>query len=1111
MLIDENRLHSRVSLRDRLRSLASACTLPFCLALAAWSGLGTLVAHAEQMLFTRLGKEAGLSQGSVLAIQQDRRGFVWIGTEDGLIRYDGYELMHVVRDRKDANSLPNNWVAALAIEPSTGRLYVGTEGGGVAWRDELDGRFHALTTRDGKPVLDPQARVRTLTFDRRGRLWIGTRGSGALVVDLAKNEARTLRRDPAQPASLADDSVFQFVEDAEGRMWVASQGGLDRVAEDGYVEAWTPKLRAALPDGANPKVNALRLDDRGTLWIGTDAGLLRRDSATGALGLLRHSTDPASLPDDRVLAILQDRGQRLWVGTANGLGLLDRRNEKFQVFRNDPADAASLPDDNVVSLLEDASGLLWVGTKTGGLARWNPRSWSFGHHRLDGPVRGVTSFAEDGRGVLWLGTFGGGLVAVDRRTGATTRYGRTGPRAIGDDNVMALALDDQDRVWVATMRAGVARLDPATGSVQQFLPDPDDPNALPVPGVMSLLHDSRGNVWVGTFGGGLARIDGRTGKVQRYPTLRDGPGGLSADRATALAEDHAGLIWIGTDGGGLDVLDPSTGTFRRYAHSPDDPRSLSANTVYSVHVDAQGRVWIGTRGGGLDLAVGAPLSRQGLQFENHSESDGLPNSTVYGIVSDGAGRLWVSTNRGLSRFDPRTKQFLNFRRSHGLQGDEFNFGAHYGSPSGELFFGGADGYNAFYPERLTFNDRPPPVVLTDVLKLNVPAELGVQHDSLQSVHFGYRDDVLTFRFAALDFTAPGENRYAYKLEGFDPDWVQAGTNRQVTYTNLDGGQYVFRVRAANSDGAWSGDALALRVNVEPAPWATWWAYSLYVLGGMLALWSVWAAQQRRVEREAGFTRRLRMEVEARTAELALRNEQLENANQQLQEASVTDPLTGLGNRRALQETVEAMLSTARAGDPNGVAGTRFVLMVVDLDRLKPINDQHGHEAGDRVLVQVAEILRTVSRTSDRVVRWGGDEFVVLCRDADMVIASTLAERVRSALAKQIFRIGDGQVARTSCSIGFAPYPFAPHAPEHLDWEDSLALADAALYDAKRTRNSWVGWSGTLRTTQVPQLLEAVERDAAALEEGGFLDVRRRATTFEDTVDNLVAFKGSGDR
>jgi diguanylate cyclase (GGDEF)-like protein len=1069
--------------------------------------LAVPAAHAEQMLFSRLGSEAGLSQGSVLAMQQDVRGFMWIGTEDGLIRYDGYDLQHVVRDRKDPESLPNNWVSALAIEPGTGRLWVATEGGGIAWRDSSDGRFRAPAGKDGKPLVDPQSRVRSMMFDSRGRLWLGTRGAGVQVLDLATHSVRTYRHD-AEESALSDDSVFQMLEDGEGRVWVATQSGLDRIAVDGRVEYFAARLRALVPGAANVKVNALRLDDRGTLWIGTDSGLFHHEPATGALAVLRHAaTDPTSLPDDRVLTLLQDRGQRLWVGTFAGLSLLDRRNLRFETYRHDPADSSSLPDNYIVSLYEDASGLLWVGTKSGGIARWNPRSWSFGHHRIGAAAGNVTSFVEDSRGVTWIGTFGEGLFALDRRTGVTKRYGRTGAESIGDDNVMALTIDARDRVWVATMRAGVTRIDARTGRVDRFEAKADDPESLPAPGVMSLLHDSRGNVWVGTFGGGVARIDGSTDRVRRYPTVR-GSDGDSADRATALAEDHAGLIWIGTDGGGLDVLDPATGAFRRYAHSPSDPRSVSANTVYAIHVDAQGRVWVGTRSGGLDLAIGAPLSRKGLQFENYSEAEGLPNSTVYGVESDGAGRLWLSTNRGLARFDVRRKAFTGFRRSHGLQGDEFNFGSHYRSPSGELFFGGANGYNAFYPDRLSFNERAPAVVLTDVLKLNLPAKLGAEPDALDRVHFDYRDDVLTFRFAALDFTAPAENRYQYKLEGFDPDWVQAGTNRQVTYTNLDGGRYVFRVRAANSDGAWSDDSFALKVNVDSPPWATWWAYGLYTLAGLLALWSVWAAQQRRLEREAAFNRRLQLEVDARTAELALRNDQLHVANRQLREASVTDPLTGLGNRRALHETIDSMLNTARAGDPNGIAGTRFVLMVIDLDRLKPINDQHGHEAGDRVLTQVAESLRTVSRSSDTVVRWGGDEFVMLCRDADMVIASTLAERVRAALAKQIFRVGDGAVARTSCSIGFAPYPFVPEAPEHLDWEDSLALADAALYDAKRTRNSWVGWSGTRRTPQVPKLLEAVERDPGALEKDGFLDVRRRSPTFDDTVDNMVAFKST---
>jgi diguanylate cyclase (GGDEF)-like protein len=1067
--------------------------------------------RAEEMLFTRLGPEAGLSQGAVLAIRQDRAGFMWFGTEDGLIRYDGSDLRHVVRDRKDPTSLPNNWVSAIALEPRSGRVFVGTEGGGLAVRDPQDGRFHAPTDAAGRPLVDAEARVRTLAFDRRGRLWVGTRGAGAAVVDLESRTVRMLVPDPASAASLSDGAVFQFVEDGDA-MWVATQAGLDRVGSDGRIERFGPALASALHVDGGVKVNALVCDDRGALWIGTDLGLVRRDPGTGALRVLKHSSDdPASLADDRVQVLLEDTEQRLWVGTVGGLGLLDRRTLKFESFRHDAADASTLPDSNVVSLYEDASGLLWVGTKTGGIARWNPRSWSFGHRRLPGASPGTTSFAVDARGTLWIGTFGDGLFGFDRRTGDVRRYGRAGTGGLGDDNVMALAVDARDRLWIGTMRAGVVRLDPATGRLDRFLPDPATPAALPVPGVMSLLPDSHGNVWVGTFGGGLARIDGTRDVVTRFPTARDGRPGLSAERATALAEDRSGLIWIGTDGGGLDVLDPVTGTFRHYDHANSDPHSLSAHTVYALHVDVQGRVWIGTRGGGLDLATGAPLSQPGLKFENLSEADGLPNSTVYGIESDLAGRLWLSTNRGVVSYDPRSRRIQGFRRSHGLQGDEFNFGAHYRSAAGEMFFGGSNGYNAFFPERLRFNDRPPPVVLTDVLKLNAPLGGRTPPDALTEAHFGYRDSVLTFKFAALDFTAPSENRYQYRLDGFDSEWVDAGQNRQVTYTNLAGGRYAFHVRAANSDGAWSGDHVALRIVIDPPPWATWWAYALYTILFGLALAAVWASQQRRVHREAGFKVRLQQEVDARTAELALRNEQLETANRQLQEASVTDPLTGLGNRRALHDTVASMLAVAARTGQGGAPGPRFVLMVIDLDRLKPINDQYGHEAGDRVLKQVAETLRGVSRASDRVVRWGGDEFVVLCRDADLALAGALAERFRSALAKQIFRIGDGAVARTSCSIGFAPYPFVPHVAGSLDWEDSLALADGALYEAKRTRNTWVGWCGTLKTLQVENLLQAVEQDPQALEAGGYLEVRRRTSSFEDTVDSMLAFKGPGDR
>jgi diguanylate cyclase (GGDEF)-like protein len=616
---------------------------------------------------------------------------------------------------------------------------------------------------------------------------------------------------------------------------------------------------------------------------------------------------------------------------------------------------------------------------------------------------------------------------------------------------------------------------------------------------MSLMRDTRGRIWVGTYGGDLAMIDPRTDRVVRYPHGGGDAPGLSNDRATALAEDRTGLIWIGTDGGGLDVLDPASGRFAHFVHDPNDANSLSADTVYAVHVDDTGGIWLGTRGGGLDRVVGIPFGKEPLRFVNISETDGLTNNTVYGIESDVSGKLWVSTNLGLSSIRPAERSIRSFRRSHGLQADEFNFGAHFRGPDGELYFGGANGYNAFFPERLQLNEKPPPVVLTGVATLNTHAY--PTPEILHEVDLGYRDPVVTFQFAALDFAGPAENRYAYRLDGFDSDWVDAGSGRQATYSHLNGGNYVFRVRAANSDGRWNETPLEVRLHVAPPPWATWWARTLYASALFALVFFIWRGQRQRLRREAAYAERLRREVAARTAELAERNQDMERANRQLREASVSDSLTGLGNRRRLHEAMEELLHPP-GGAANPAPWPAFVLMVVDLDFLKPINDQYGHKGGDVVLIGVADILRREFRAADLIVRWGGDEFVVVCMNSDIASASMLAERVRASVAKQIFRVGEGLVARTSCSIGFAQVPFIPSHPHLVDWQQSLSIADLALYHAKRDRNSWMGWAGTEKAAQLPSVVTALSADPLEMEQEEFVTVRRRPWNPEETVDRL---------
>jgi diguanylate cyclase (GGDEF)-like protein len=1036
------------------------------------------------MIFARLGGDDGLSHGAITAIVQDARGFLWFGTEDGLDRYDGYELRHYFH---------NDWISALARDPR-GSLWAGSDGGGVVWRDEAGG-FRTPATAES--MHNTEDRVRALHVDRSGQLWVATRNSGVTLHAADRKLVREFRHDAADPNSLSNDSVFAITQDLSGHIWIGTANGLDRVdPKSGLIERFGERLRlAGAPADAPLKVNALIVDTAGTLWIGLEFGLARLPASGTQFKLLRPRVgDSSGLPDGHITALLEDQDRRLWVGTTSGLALRNNHSDDFVVLRHDPTNPSSLPDSYITSLYQDRSGLLWVGTKTGGAARWNPRSWFFGTEGADN----VTSFSMDSKSRLWVGSFGGGVASIDPVSGAVKRY-RSGPShgkrarpgtVLRDDTVMALVTDTRDRVWIGTMSHGVERLDPAHGDIAHFDFNANDVESLPAAGVMTLLHDSRGGIWVGTYGGGLAHIDSQSGRVRRYAHGRYDASGLSGDRATALAEGLDGLIWIGTDGNGLDVLNPASGRFAHFVHDPHDQNSLAANTVYAVHADDRGTIWVGMRGGGLDRVTGTPFSGEALRFDNFSQHEGLPNSTVYGIESDASGKLWVSTNRGLAAVSPSDHSVRAFRRSHGLQGDEFNFGAHY--RAGVLYFGGTNGYNAFLPERLRLNENPPQIVLTDVLKLNKPATQSPE--ILRELNLGYRDTMVTFQFAALDFTGPSLNRYSYRLEGFDGDWVDAGTARTATYTNLDGGDYVFRVRAANNDGRWNENPLSVNVHVAPQPWATWWARAAYGTALFAVVFLVWFAQYRRVLREAAYARRLREEVASRTEELAERNQDMEFANERLREASVSDSLTGLGNRRRLHEVMAA---------PDGPSAARLlVFMVVDLDHLKPINDQYGHEGGDAVLVQVANILRREFRPNDLIVRWGGDEFVIMCRDVDLVTAAALADRVRSAVAKQIFSVGAGRVARTSCSIGFAPVPFIPSHPELINWEQSLQLADSALYKAKRDRNSWVGWGGTDKAAELPRLTTILPAEAATLERDGYLIVVRRPWNPEDTVDRL---------
>ncbi len=1047
------------------------------------------------MRFDRLSLEQGLSQSNVLDVHQDSEGYIWIGTENGLNRYDGYTFKHYRRERGNPDALANDFIFDIA-EDKRGALWLATNGGGLARMDRKTGKFQSWRSSDDAASLGSNI-VRRVFIDADDSVWVGTRGAGLAQLDAESGTFTHFRF--ADDASR--DNVFAIMRDSTGALWVGGDFGL------ATVDTETGKTQML---GDFKHVRAVFEDGAGTVWVGTHGkGLSRFDRETGSFTSFTHSQKVAtSIAGNRVTSIFEDSDGRLWVGTTAGLNLLHRESGEFARYNNIATDPMSLGGNSITVVYEDRGGMLWVGTKMRGLNKWNPRTWAYGLENSEQlstsgeQAPSVMALVEDS-GTLWVGTYGEGLNSVDRETGEVTKYRHDpkDPATIGDNRVMSLMLGSDERIWVGTMTRGIDRLNPADGSIDRLQHDPEDPASLSANGIMTMVEASDGRVWVGTFGGGISIYDQQTGRFERLAHDPDNLKSLSGNRVTSIAEDESGNMWIGTDGAGLNLYESEAGTFHRFRHDPNDPTALSDDTIYSLKIDADGNVWVGTRGGGLDRVIGSAATPATIRFENRSQAEGLANDVIYGIEADRTGTLWLSTNFGLSRYDAETDTFNNLHRRDGLQSEEFNFGAHHMSQGGELFFGGTDGYNAFNPGEIARNEIAPNIVLTDFSNGGdgIKSDLPISEDG--TIELTHKHDTVSFEFAALDFATPSANRYMYRLDGFDKDWVDLGTRRRVTYTDLDDGRYLLRVKASNADGVWNEAGFAVPIHVSPSPWNSWWAYLGYAAAFMQLVALLWFAHRNKIRREEEYSHRLEMAVVERTDMLSERNRQLKELNEALQESSLSDPLTGLRNRRFVFEEVSRdfeVIQRRNADEFDGIDqsdAADLVFMMIDLDNFKPINDTYGHAAGDQMLLEVRDLLLGTCRRSDFVVRWGGDEFVIIAKQARPGECEALAERIRKTIGEHNFMLDGGQIVRTTCSIGFAAYPLFRAGVDESNLDQIIGLADALMYEAKKQRNAWAGMFGPNEAATSFSIPED------ALEPTSVLFRARRAGTLACHTDN----------
>ncbi|MEA3337197.1 MAG: two-component regulator propeller domain-containing protein [Chloroflexota bacterium] len=826
--------------------------------------------------FEHISLDEGLSSSTVTAVLEDSRGFMWFGTARGLNQYDGYQFKTFVHDPDDPGSIGADDVLSI-VEDLEGVLWIGTSAG-LDRFDRDEGRFTRFTLPDddGDQVPTP---VNALFEDRAGFLWVGA-GNGLFHFDRETGNFHSHQRSPNNPGGLGDSPVYAIFEDNSGVLWIGARRGL---------YAWPPeaeRFKYHRPNLEAPRwehnvVQSIAEDQEGMLWIGTGGGgFFRFDPTTYQFSQhLLNPRDVEGLTYNNVAETYVDSQGVLWIGSVGGgLYQLDPHSGELIAHRSDPGTEESLSSNYILSLAESQPGVLWVGTWGGGVNKYDRLKRKFLHIRHDPAVADglspnpVIALLEDSRGLLWIGTEGGGMSVHDLETGMwrTYRHDRDDPTSLNSDYVTSFLEDRAGNIWVGTWEGGLCRFDVETEQCTTFRPDPLDPTSLGSDITRLLFQDENGTLWIAAFGAGLDRLEqpemaSPDAEFFHYWTVPNVPNRLSGNRIIQLTEDAGGIFWLATMDGGLNRFDRGTGEFTNYREDPGQPGSLSSDATLAVTIDSSGDTWVGTDAGlnRFDPDTGT--------FEVFTQKDGLPDDSIMGILEDDAGYLWLSTQRGLARFNPRTGASRNFTQNDGLQGYEFNLG-YAKSESGPLYFGGIDGLNVVYPGHIPANPYVPPVVLTSLKQNGSDISEGKASDGLEKITLRWPSNDLEFEYAALNFSQPERNQYAYFLDGFDSDWNYVGDRRFGRYTNLPGGDYLLRVKASNSDGVWNDEGASLAISVVPPFWQTRWFQGL-ALGLLVA--SAFLAYRLRVRSIEDRSHELESEVAFRTYEIQERNQELD--------------------------------------------------------------------------------------------------------------------------------------------------------------------------------------------------------------------------------------------
>ncbi len=833
-----------------------------------------IAGSAQQRLkFKHLNTDQGLSQSYVTSFKQDKNGFMWVGTAIGLNKYDGYKFTTYQHNPTDSTSIGRDMVTSLLVD-SKGRLWVGTDNG----LDRFDLEQEVFVHYQLKSY------VHDILEDKNGNIWISA-DSGLSIVDEANQSVTTY--------SPLEDMKFRTIcVDSKGNFWVSVRtDGKGIFMFDTQKKNFKYHPVKDITDEKQSTNDAYFFKDHsGVLWISIVDRLYYYDDASNDF-IIKHQLKVSGntiAERDNIHALTEDANGNIWIAHLNGISILDKTRQKFSRLTYNLDYPDGLTENFITTVYRDNSNNLWIGSRNTGISIffWAGNNFKLYAHEVNNPKslnnNIVKAIVKDKEGKLWLGTDGGGL-NLQQEDGSFYPYVHdpNDPKTLPNNLILALYEDKQENLWVSTFAGALSRLDKKHNNFEHIFPGSDS-TSFKFASISVMFEDSKGNFWVGTWFDGLYLLDRATKKFKNYNENKNIPGSIINQEIYAIYEDRRANLWIGTSNG-LDRFNYEAQTFTHYLHQENKQNTLSHNTINCISEDRNGNLIIGTYDG-LNI-----FDTQKETFVAYNEKDGLPSNVIQGALCDAQGNIWMSTLNGICKFNPQTKLKRNYDIEDGLQANEFIRHSYYQSDDGQIFFGGTKGANRIVPELVKPNVFIPPIVITDFKIFNKSIgihnktpHLTKQVNYANTINLSYDESVFSIEFAALNFTYPEDNQYAYMLEGFDKSWNYIGNKNSATYTNLNPGEYTFKVKGSNNDGVWNEKGTFITIIITPPFWLTTW---FKVLSGLFVGLGVFAFFKLRLRTVQKQKIQLQHQVLERTKQLELSTQEAEQARKEAEQAN----------------------------------------------------------------------------------------------------------------------------------------------------------------------------------------------------------------------------------